>query len=318
MFGEPAASIRPADLPGRLPDLLHPGRLGNADFADLDRRRLSGSPDATDVRSREQLRRVWSPDGSRIAFQTDRKHQADLYVRPASGAGAEEALSDEEGQRFPQDWSRDGRFILYTDREAAGGRLMQISVLPLHGDRKPFTLIPRNPNDIGFKFGCRPTAGGFPTTWTSPVGTRSTSSRFPDGQGKVQISSAGGTNSRVGARRPGDRLYRVRRQGDVRRDRRQPRPACRLAEAALRAPRGRGLRLGRFAGWRAVPRERADRPELLDAAVRGPPLDGRPQEVDAGPVRGTRVTLPAGTRLGPYEILAPLGAGGMGEVSRCA
>jgi hypothetical protein len=29
------------------------------------------------------------------------------------------------------------------------------------------------------------------------------------------------------------------------------------------------------------------------------------------------MTLPAGSRLGPYEILAPLGAGGMGEVHSC-
>lgn len=28
------------------------------------------------------------------------------------------------------------------------------------------------------------------------------------------------------------------------------------------------------------------------------------------------MTLAAGTRLGPYEIVAPIGAGGMGEVSR--
>src|SRR6185369_2473887 len=35
---------------------------------------------------------IWSPDGSRIAFESDRKHQGDLYRKPAGGGGEEPLL----------------------------------------------------------------------------------------------------------------------------------------------------------------------------------------------------------------------------------
>src|SRR5262249_47775219 len=55
---------------------------------------------------------------------------------------------------------------------------------------------------------------------------------------------------------------------------------------------------------RRLSRLLADRPELR-------PLAGEPAIPETGRVE--RLMLSAGERLGPYEILAPLGAGGMGE-----
>ena len=39
-------------------------------------------------------------------------------------------------------------------------------------------------------------------------------------------------------------------------------------------------------------------------------------ESPRGPASAVRMTLSAGTRLGPYEIVSAVGAGGMGEVYR--
>ena len=35
---------------------------------------------------------IWSPDGSRIVFDSNRKGHRDLYQKPSSGAGSEELL----------------------------------------------------------------------------------------------------------------------------------------------------------------------------------------------------------------------------------
>ena len=134
---------------------------------------------------------VWSPDGSRIAFQTDRRHQADLSVVPAGGSGAEEAVTDEEGQKYPQDWSKDGRFFLAIDREAVGSRLMQVVAISTEKPHTARVVLPRSPNDYG---GVRLSPDG---RWIAydvdESGRREVYVvSFPEGQGKVQISNAGG------------------------------------------------------------------------------------------------------------------------------
>jgi Tol biopolymer transport system component len=134
---------------------------------------------------------IWSPDGSKIAFQSDRKHQADIFVRAADGSGADEAITDEIGQRIPTDWSKDGQ-IVYLDREAAGGRLMQLSVIPLSGPRKPFTLLPRAPNDFGFSVRLSPDLRWLAYDMNESGRSEVYVVSFPSGQGKVQISNNGG------------------------------------------------------------------------------------------------------------------------------
>ena len=57
---------------------------------------------------------LWSRDGSRIVFSSNRKGVHDLYQKSASGAGSEEALLLQTAQyKQATDWSPDGRFLLY-------------------------------------------------------------------------------------------------------------------------------------------------------------------------------------------------------------
>ena len=48
---------------------------------------------------------VWSPDGERIAFSSERGKAGNIYVTEASGSGGEEALLSSEQPNDPTDWS---------------------------------------------------------------------------------------------------------------------------------------------------------------------------------------------------------------------
>src|SRR5262249_51140289 len=56
---------------------------------------------------------LWSPDGSRIVWASIREGSYDLYQKAASGAGQDELLLKSGNWKFPNDWSRDGRFLIY-------------------------------------------------------------------------------------------------------------------------------------------------------------------------------------------------------------
>ncbi|MBI3264104.1 MAG: PD40 domain-containing protein, partial [Acidobacteria bacterium] len=56
---------------------------------------------------------VWAPDGRRLVFRSNRKGPNDLYQKLASGAGTEEVLLESPLGKLPEDWSPDGRFLLF-------------------------------------------------------------------------------------------------------------------------------------------------------------------------------------------------------------
>ena len=80
---------------------------------------------------------LWSPDGSRIVFISNRTGNFDLYQKTSSGAGGEDLLLADKGDSFVDSWSPDGRFLLYENVQGTAG---DIWVLPLFGDGKPFPL----------------------------------------------------------------------------------------------------------------------------------------------------------------------------------
>jgi Tol biopolymer transport system component len=82
---------------------------------------------------------IWSPDGSHIAFSSTPERVKDIYQKATSGATQDEALEKSTRSKFISDWSRDGRYIIYTVADPKTD--FDIWVLPLFGDRKPFPYL---------------------------------------------------------------------------------------------------------------------------------------------------------------------------------
>ncbi len=85
---------------------------------------------------------IWSPDGSRIAWGSNRGGRFGIYEKPASGAGQDELLlvgDTQISQTMPRDWSADGHFLIYTQVDTK--TYVDVWAARIDGDRKPFPLL---------------------------------------------------------------------------------------------------------------------------------------------------------------------------------
>jgi Tol biopolymer transport system component len=57
---------------------------------------------------------IWSPDASRLLFFSYRDGPASLFERPSNGTGTDRLVLKQDLDIFINDWSRDGRFVVYS------------------------------------------------------------------------------------------------------------------------------------------------------------------------------------------------------------
>jgi tricorn protease len=104
---EPALWLRyPAISPdGRTVVFSYHGNLWSVPTA-------GGQATALTVSAAHNTRPVWSPDGSRIAFASDRHGNFDVFVMPAGG-GEATRLTVHSADEFPSSFTPDGRRVLF-------------------------------------------------------------------------------------------------------------------------------------------------------------------------------------------------------------
>ena len=163
---------------------------GNADIWLIDAAR--GFPTRFTFDAANDVRPVWSADGNRLVFQSNRKGAFNLYWKLSSGAGADELLLESDQNKAPTDSSSDGRFLLFRTLDPQTG--YDLWVLPLSGDKKPvpFLKTPFEERDGQFSPDGKWVAYQSNESGRSEIYVQP----FPGPGRKLQISSSGGAQPR--------------------------------------------------------------------------------------------------------------------------
>ena len=141
---------------------------------------------------------VWSPKGDHIVFNSNRSGTFDLYQKAASGSGQDELLLSTANIKVPNQWSRDGRFIVYSELDPK--TRYDIWVLPVGvgatGNRKPVVFLQTDYYEL---YGQLSPDSRWMVYTSDESGQREVYVRpFPAAEGKWRISTAAASN-RAGA-----------------------------------------------------------------------------------------------------------------------
>ena len=124
--------------------VLYRGVNGNADIWILETQRGALSRVTTDAA--DDVFPVWSSDGGRIIFSSNRNGVHDLYRKSLAGDAIEEVVLSTAQPKFATDWSRDGRWLVFNSWD--GQRSSDIWALPLDGTKQAFPIVQTQADEL--------------------------------------------------------------------------------------------------------------------------------------------------------------------------
>jgi Tol biopolymer transport system component len=150
---------------------------------------------------------VWSADGKKVFFRSDRAGPPDLFEIPASSPGQDAILLKRPGVQHPDDASADGRFLCFTEwSRKTNGNLW---LLPLSGKGEPVPLAQTPLYEAGARFS---PDGRWIAYVSNESGAREIYLRPVDGGGeRIRVSSGGGEMARW--RQDGKELFYLSGKG---------------------------------------------------------------------------------------------------------
>jgi dipeptidyl aminopeptidase/acylaminoacyl peptidase len=156
----------------------------------------------------QNVRPVWSPDGTRVAFGSWREgsDDRDIYIKPVDEGGAAEHLLTRPGDQFPTDWTAEGTL---TFNDLPVGAAADLWSTGAEGDDEPESFLATEWGESNLSVS---PDGRWAAYQSNETGSMEVYVRaFPSGEGQRRVSTGRGRWPRWSP--DGETIYFVRRGG---------------------------------------------------------------------------------------------------------